>query len=389
LPLSSPSPLDANTTKNRSNPTDKSPATKTLTRHPPPAEAPGGTKSLRVSPMGSLLPGQKLPFSFLSLPAMPILPSRALRFPILQTPRSGSLSSSSSARIVAATSGGSPATSDGDQLVRKLRTAAGTLVLTAAAAAAALCTRSFAVPAARADPHSALAAAEERVEEGGRAAEAEIVPSALSQFLESNDAAVEALRKLLYEKLDGGEYAEGLRMLDRLMAARPSETEWKFLAARVHSEMGEAAEARRLLEEILAGDPLSFEALFENAVLMDRCGEGGAAVERLERALEVAQESEKEKEARDVRLIMAQLQFLQKKVEEALSSYEELAREDPGDYRPYFCQGVIYSLLDRNQEAREKFAKYKELSPRKFEVEGFLQTPLSRVKLFGAGDAGN
>lgn len=47
---------------------------------------------------------------------------------------------------------------------------------------------------------------------------------------------------------------------------------------------------------------------------------------------------------------------------------------------------MIYSLLDRNAEAKEEFAKYRQLSPKKFEVEGYLRTPLSRMKLFGTND---
>lgn len=207
--------------------------------------------------------------------------------------------------------------------------------------------------------------------------------SALSEFLESNAGAIGSLRALLYQKLDDGEDTEALTILNHLISAQPDETEWKFLAARLLNEMGEPAESRKLFEEILAVDPLSFEALFENAVLMDRCGEGEAVIERLERALDLARSEQKEKAARDVRLIMAQIQFLQKNVDAALASYEELTKEDPKDYRPYFCQGVIYTMLNRNKEAREKFAKYHELSPKKFEVNGYLQTPLSRVKLFG------
>lgn len=73
-------------------------------------------------------------------------------------------------------------------------------------------------------------------------------------------------------------------------------------------------------------------------------------------------------------------------MDEALKSYEQLTREDPKDFRPYFCRGMIYSLLDKNAEAKEQFAKYRELSPKKFEVEGYLRTPLSKMKLFGSGE---
>jgi tetratricopeptide (TPR) repeat protein len=210
--------------------------------------------------------------------------------------------------------------------------------------------------------------------------------SPLSEFLESNSEAVEALKSLLQQKLESGEDEEALKILGRLVSAQPLVTEWKFLMARLFNELGDAENARKVFEEILALNPLSFEALFENALVMDRCGEGEAVITRLEEALKIAEGENKAKEARDVRFIMAQIQFLQKNVEEALRNYQELAKEDPNDFRPYFCQGMIYSLLERNAEAREQFAKYRELSPKKFEVEGYLRTPLSRMKLFGSDE---
>lgn len=208
----------------------------------------------------------------------------------------------------------------------------------------------------------------------------------LSELLESNSEAVAALKSLLQEKLENGEDEEALGICNRLVSAQPSVSDWKFLMARLLNEMGKAEDARNVFEDILKVNPLSFEALFENALLMDRCGEGEAVIRRLEEALQIAEDENKTKEARDVKLIMAQIQFLQKKVEEALASYEELRKEDPSDFRPYFCKGMICSLMDRNEEAKEQFAKYRELSPKKFEVEGFLRTPLSRMKLFGTDE---
>ncbi|KAJ8574265.1 hypothetical protein K7X08_026070 [Anisodus acutangulus] len=210
--------------------------------------------------------------------------------------------------------------------------------------------------------------------------------SPLTQFLESNDEATETLKNLLQEKLEAGEDEESLKILTKLSSTQPEHTEWKFLTARLLNEMGKVLEAREIFEDILSKTPLSFEALFENALLMDRCGEGVKVIQRLEEALRIAEEENKVKEGRDVRFIMAQVQFLQKNVEEALRSYDELEKEDPKDFRPYFCKGMIYSLLDRNKEAREQFAKYRELSPKKFEVEGYLRTALSRMKLFGTDE---
>ncbi|KAI9169152.1 hypothetical protein LWI28_007760 [Acer negundo] len=207
--------------------------------------------------------------------------------------------------------------------------------------------------------------------------------------VDDEEEALESLKSVLQHKLENGEDEESLRILQRLVVAQPDVTDWKFLLARLLSEMGKTQDARNVFEEILVGNPLCFEALFENALLMDRCGEGEAVIRRLQEALDIAEEGNNTKEARDVRLIMAQILFLQKNVEEALQSYQQLEKEDPSDFRPYFCKGMIYSLLDRNAEAKEEFAKYRQLSPKKFEVDGYLRTPLSRVKLFGTNEEGN
>lgn len=265
-----------------------------------------------------------------------------------------------------------------NSITHKLKTAAAAVIFATAAVGC-----RFHPLLARAEPP--VVATEEKISAEGDTS-ASLLPSPLTQFLESNTEAVNALKSLLQKKLELGEDEEALKIVNKLISAQPEEKEWNFLKARLLSEIGRTQEARQVFEEILEKNPLSFEALFENALLMDRCGEGDTVMGRLEEALKIAEEEEKVKEARDVRLIMAQIEFLHKNVDGALKSYDELAREDPSDFRPYFCKGMIYSLLDRNKEAREEFAKYRDLSPKKFEVEGYLRTPLSRMKLFGTDE---
>ncbi|XP_061342450.1 protein SLOW GREEN 1, chloroplastic [Gastrolobium bilobum] len=261
-----------------------------------------------------------------------------------------------------------------DPILQNLKTFAGAALFAAAVSAV-----KFPASPARAEPPATVL--EENDIDRGK------TTSPLSEFLETKDEAVEALKSLLQQKLELGEDEEALKILKRLVSAQPEVTDWKFLTARLMNEIGDVESARNLYEEILTANPLSFEALFENALVMDRCGEGEAVIKRLEEALRVAEEDKKEKEARDVRLIMAQIQFLQKNVDEALGIYQQLTKEDPKDFRPYFCRGMIYSLLDKNDEAKEQFAKYRELSPKKFEVDGYLRSPLSRMKLFGSDES--
>ncbi|KAJ1280497.1 hypothetical protein BS78_04G237100 [Paspalum vaginatum] len=60
------------------------------------------------------------------------------------------------------------------------------------------------------------------------------------------------------------------------------------------------------------------------------------------------------------RLLDAQALFVDGKVDEAISAFEELAREDPADHRPLFCQGVLYLLLGREAESEAMFEQCRE-----------------------------
>lgn len=197
---------------------------------------------------------------------------------------------------------------------------------------------------AKAEPPAAIVEnvglEEEKLSESSENSSGSEEKSPISHLMQSNDEFVENLKALLQKKLEIGEDEEALKIVGKLVEAQPSQMEWKFLMARLLNELGKTQEAREVFEDILASNPLSFEALFENALLMDRCGERDAVIARLEKALRIAEDENKTKEARDVRFIMAQIQFLQKNIDEALQSYEELAKEDPKDFRPYFCKGT-------------------------------------------------
>jgi tetratricopeptide (TPR) repeat protein len=262
-------------------------------------------------------------------------------------------------------------------IIHHLKNLAGAALFTAATTAAAL---TFHISPARADPPETLT---EVLPETDTIIADAGTTSPPSEILQTNDESVEALKSLLQQKLELGEDEEALKILKSLISSQPEVTDWKFIAARLTTTMGDTDAARSFYEEILSSNPLSFEALFENALLMDRVGEGDVVVERLKDALSVAVEDNKEKEARDVKLLMAQILFLQKNIDEALGMYELLIKENSNDFRPYFCRGMIYTLLDKNDEAKEQFDKYKELSPKKFEVDGYLRTPLSKIKDFG------
>uniref|UniRef100_A0A0D9VJK2 Uncharacterized protein n=1 Tax=Leersia perrieri TaxID=77586 RepID=A0A0D9VJK2_9ORYZ len=83
------------------------------------------------------------------------------------------------------------------------------------------------------------------------------------------------------------------------------------------------------------------------------------------------------------RLLAAQELFVDGKVDEAIAAFEELAREEPGDYRPLFCQSVLYFVLGRNSESESMLQRCRELAGDDF--GGDLVMPVSPVDSEAAG----
>ncbi|KAL6899529.1 hypothetical protein ACP4OV_006187 [Aristida adscensionis] len=66
------------------------------------------------------------------------------------------------------------------------------------------------------------------------------------------------------------------------------------------------------------------------------------------------------------RLLAAQALFVDGKVDEAIAALEELAGEDPADYRPLFCQAVLYAAMGRGAEADAMLERCRELAGHEF-----------------------
>ncbi|CAL4902179.1 unnamed protein product [Urochloa decumbens] len=62
------------------------------------------------------------------------------------------------------------------------------------------------------------------------------------------------------------------------------------------------------------------------------------------------------------RLLAAQALFVDGKADEAIAALEELAREDPADYRPLFCQSVLYRVLGKVAESESALERCRAVS---------------------------
>ncbi|XP_048232524.1 protein SLOW GREEN 1, chloroplastic isoform X2 [Ricinus communis] len=151
------------------------------------------------------------------------------------------------------------------------------------------------------------------------------------KFLEKEPRNMEALKVVVYGKIRKGKTKEALKYVERLIKTEPDEVEWRLLEALCWEMMGQFSKAKRLFKEILEERPLLLRALHG-------------------------------------------------RLEEGLKNFQDLVNENPRDFRPYLCQGIIYSLLDKKEEAAEQFETYRSLLPEDFPQRGFLDDVVLAAK---------
>ncbi|KAI3940218.1 hypothetical protein MKW92_041788 [Papaver armeniacum] len=217
------------------------------------------------------------------------------------------------------------------------------------------------------------------------------------KILEKNPRNVEALKVILYGKMRIGKTKEAVKYVERLIETEPDEVEWKLLQALSYEMLGDLSKAKRLFEDILVDRPLYLEHFMYDslisllivnvyvcgsglAMVMHKNHEDGALFEMLSKALEVARNENRVTEERNIRILIAQMNVVKGNLEEGLRKFQDLVDDNPRDFRPYLCQGIIYSLLDKAKEAEEQFKIYQSLIPDEFPQRGFLDDVVLAAK---------
>ncbi|KOM40860.1 hypothetical protein LR48_Vigan04g105800 [Vigna angularis] len=192
------------------------------------------------------------------------------------------------------------------------------------------------------------------------------------KVLEKDPKSVEALKVVLYGKIKRGKSKEALKFVEDLIAAEPKEVEWRLLLALCYETVGQLSKAKRLFREILKRRPLLLRALHGLAMAMHKNHEGPAIFEMLNKAQELASRENRVTEERNIRILIAQMHAVQGNLEEGIKKLQELIDQNPRDFRPYICQGIIYSLMGKTEEAAQQFETYQSLVPEEFPQRGFL-----------------
>ncbi|CAM6119366.1 unnamed protein product [Calypogeia fissa] len=202
----------------------------------------------------------------------------------------------------------------------------------------------------------------------------------LRSYLQMNPADMKALQALLFLRLKKGEVKAAGPVLNKLIELEPDNLEWKYIKAQADEFAGDLETARRGFEEILQIRPLSARAWQGLAVVMHKTGEDEEALKMLNEAVKTAVDSGQSKESINLRMLLGQLHTMQGDLDKAMELYQLVVEEDPQDYRPYLCQGLVYSIIGEEAEAEKYFRRYRKLCPKDLQQRGFLDELMLRAK---------
>ncbi|CAD6272646.1 unnamed protein product [Miscanthus lutarioriparius] len=202
-----------------------------------------------------------------------------------------------------------------------------------------------------------------------------------SAILSRNPGDVDALKCALYAKMRLADWGGALRYARRLRDAEPSEVEWRLMVAQLHELKGDLAEAERQFRELLAEEPLLVRALHGLALCMQKKLEGPTVFEMLENALQLATSEKRVPEERNIKLLIAQMHVVMGQLDVASEKLQNLINEDPRDFRSHLCQGIVYALLDRKEDADKQFDIYRSLVPDEFPDKSFISDVILAARM--------
>lgn len=208
---------------------------------------------------------------------------------------------------------------------------------------------------------------------------------AIEEHLVTHPDDVEALRILMEIRIKNKKMLDAISIIDKLIELEPNETEWPLLKSHLYVNSGEIELAKVGFNEILKKDPFRVEAYhgLVMAASQDESIEELAEIEKkVEEGIKLCKKERKKSDLRDFKLLLAQIRVIEGKYEDALKVYQELIKEEPRDFRPYLCQGIIYTLLRKNNEAEKCFEKYRRLVPQGHPYARYFDENMIATKVF-------
>ncbi|KAG7581173.1 Tetratricopeptide repeat [Arabidopsis suecica] len=178
----------------------------------------------------------------------------------------------------------------------------------------------------------------------------------------SND--VKALSLLTEIKFKSDRHEQAIEVLDRLIKIEPDERKWPAMKARILSYHGKSELAIEAFEGILEKDPIRVDAY--HYLVMENYNSKPKLTElekRINKVIRRCKKEKKTKEIRSFRMLIAQIKVIEGNSDEAIRICEELVKDDSEDFTIYLFQGIVYALMNKEEEAAKQFEQVARVMP--------------------------
>lgn len=185
-----------------------------------------------------------------------------------------------------------------------------------------------------------------------------------------------ALQGLIEVRIKQGKIEAALPPLEKLADLNPDEDAYRILLAQAKQQVGELEGASNAYRQVLdeqPGNPRALQGLVDLLLQQDR---PEAAIGELKDTLELAKNSDTEIDTTAVKLLLAQVYGRTEKFEGAIALYQEVAENNPNDFRPILGQALVQQQQGNKEAAKPLYQKAFDLAPAQFKDQIKQMTPL-------------
>ncbi|CAK9182675.1 unnamed protein product, partial [Ilex paraguariensis] len=156
---------------------------------------------------------------------------------------------------------------------------------------------------------------------------------------------VEVLRSLMEIQIKNQKVHEAISIIERLIELEPSDIEWPLLRAHMHCYGGETELAESRFNEIMIKTFFVSRLItgwYYQLLRRIQTSEMKEIEKRIEEGMKMCKKDNKKDDWKDFKLLLAQIRVIEGDYKYALRIYQELAQEEPRDFRPYVSGDNIY-----------------------------------------------